>query len=525
MTTSMHSVSSLPTASRRRGLARASPRQRKIQLQTVLKLASYWGVQLASKSVCAGHDAPAEFLREQVFDRPPITLWHGARGAGKSLISGLGAWIDSLAHDYHGTRVLGGSLAQSTQIYEALRSFDRHRPVQSPVVLTKTHATFTTGSEVTILACSPTAVRGPHVARLRLDEVDEIDDDLRQDAMGMCMALRGVPASVVMTSTWHRVGGPMTDLLERGKEGAFPTHEFCVFEVLEHCPTERSGKHLENCPACPLQPHCHSDLGSHPSGLPKAKRSNGHYAIDALIQKLHTVSGRVFASDYLCQGPQAAGAWFTTWSDANVSANAEYNPLLTAHCAIDSGVVTAAVLFQILRPSGRQESAIVTVFAEYLAEDKPAELAGFEIKALIDATAGHGRRKVSTDSAGGARNPIGPTVIAEYRRAGLGGDGGLLEWPRYPGCVQAGLATIEALVRSADGNVYLKVHPRCVRLIDAMKSYARAKRLGAWQDYPEDPQHPHEDLVDALRGGLAIELPEGRVPEPKLSRVKAGRVF
>ena len=129
------------------------------------------------------------------------------------------------------------------------------------------------------------------------------------------------------------------------------------------------------------------------------------------------------------------------------------------------------------------------------------------------------------DSAGGARNPVGPPVIAEYERAGLRGERGIEQWPKYPGCVNTGLATVEALLRSADGKVSLRIHPRCRRLIDAFRSNSRAKRAGQFMDWPEDPQHPHEDLIDAVRGVLSILLPEGRRPQPAFHRHKPGRVF
>jgi hypothetical protein len=44
-------------------------------------------------------------------------------------------------------------------------------------------------------------------------------------------------------------------------------------------------------------------------------------------------------------------------------------------------------------------------------------------------------------------------------------------------------------------------------------------------DYPADPQHPAEDLIDALRGGLRVALPEGSSPAEPLRRARAGRVF
>ena len=44
----------------------------------------------------------------------------GARGAGKSFLSALNTHLTSRWYPGHGTRILGGSRAQSLQIYEAL---------------------------------------------------------------------------------------------------------------------------------------------------------------------------------------------------------------------------------------------------------------------------------------------------------------------------------------------------------------------------------------------------------------------
>lgn len=475
-------------------------------------------MHLATAAVCPGHSPPAEFLAQQLCERPSLSLWQGPRGGGKSFISGLGCWLDSQMYDNHGTRILGGSLAQSGQIYEALRQFDRSRRGSSPLrSFSKTAATFRTGSEVSILAASPRAVRGPHVARLRLDEVDEIESDLRESAMGMCMSLRGVRASVVMTSTWHKVAGPMAELMEKGKDGAFPVSSFCMFEVLERCPEWRSGPSLEKCPECPLVQWCHRGRDEHPSGLPRAKRSNGHYTINALIQKL-TLSARVFASDYLCEAPKAAGVWFKDFDARNVSESAEFDPALPVHVSIDSGVHTGAVFFQV-REIGPDK--LVSIFDEYYAYDTPAGEVAQAILRQLAARCGMASRRVSTDSAGGAKNPIGPTVIAEYQRAGLVGNLGLEHWPKYPGSVLDSLQLLEAFVRSADGSVGLTVHPRAKRTIDAFGSFQRAKKGGQYQDYPQEDNHPHEDMIDPIRGALHLMLPSGRRPEPKLRRVHA----
>ena len=84
---------------------------------------------------------------------------------------------------------------------------------------------------------------------------------------------------------------------------------------------------------------------------------------------------------------------------------------------------------------------------------------------------------------------------------------------------------VETLLKSADGTVRLRIHPRCRHLIRAFQSYARAKRNNHWMDYPEPECHPHEDLIDPLAGGLTLEFPEGRTPQPQLRRIHAASLY
>ena len=52
-----------------------------------------------------------------------------------------------------------------------------------------------------------------------------------------------------------------------------------------------------------------------------------------------------------------------------------------------------------------------------------------------------------------------------------------------------------------------------------------AKRGGEWLDEPAESQHPHEDLMDALRGGVRDRFPEGRPRTEPFRRVPMGRIF
>lgn len=489
------------------------------------------GIRIANQAVCSGHVAPWDFFQRIHLERPPLALVLGPRGGGKSFLSALDTHLISLRSPKHETRILGGSKAQSEQIVRGLRELigegqDRGNwKSERAIRLLRGGAEYPNGSQVSILAASPTSVRGPHVPSLKLDEIDEIDPEIREAAMGMCMGRRLDSASVLMTSTWHRPHGPMAGLIERAHAGDFPLFTFCIFEVLERCTPERSGRQqgdgrFEKCADCPLMRHCYEGVGDRE--LPKAKRSDGHYPIDSLIQKLRAVSVRTFEADYLCKGPKTDGIWFPGFDAAtHISPDAEYDPTIPVHISIDSGVFTGAVFLQVATrygPGGPIEE--VRVFADYLTEGLTAERNAIAILELARTRCNGRVEGFSTDPSGGSRNAVGPTVLAEYERVGLRP---MQRWPRLG--VADGLALLESFVQPADGRTRFSIHPRCVATTQAMQNYRRARRGGQWQDYPEDPQHPFEELVDALRGGLLVRFPNGRSPQPNFARVPARQVF
>lgn len=222
---------------------------------------------------------------------------------------------------------------------------------------------------------------------------------------------------------------------------------------------------------------------------------------------------------------QGEGVWFDTFDpEIHVRSDVEYDPAVALEASLDTGVYSGGVVFQIA-----PDHSEVWILADYLSENRPASAVARNMNGLCQSVApNHRIRRSSCDSAGDARQANGgPVVTGELVREGFCQPGGsLIRWPKFPGCVTQGLGLIEAFMGGDQDNPpSLFVHPRCKHLIAAFQSYQRAKRGGQWMDYPEDPQHPHEDVIDALRGGLMAAMPQGRRPQPKLTRVKAGRVF
>lgn len=199
------------------------------------------------------------------------------------------------------------------------------------------------------------------------------------------------------------------------------------------------------------------------------------------------------------------GAWFDGFDHGkHVSELAEYDPRFPVYVGLDSGNHAAAVWFQ-LRPPG------VCVFADMLSVGDGAYRAALQVRSISEALCGGRIESAATDPAGGAKTGIGITTFAEYERAGLR----FHPWPLRTRIDSLNLVESFVSVEPTE----MLVHPRCQHLINAFANYKRAKRQSQWIDEAEDPQHPHEDLIDALKGGLCDKFPEGRRPAPKLRRV------
>jgi hypothetical protein len=510
------------------------------------KVYLYTGIQLARGAVCDGHTAPFDVFAAWHLDRPALSLLRGPRGGGKSFMTALDVHFESRWNPGLYTRVLAGSRSQAQQIHGGLdeailkgrgpAGFTDRDQIRT---LGKIETRYANGSAIQVLTASERAVRGPHGPRLRVDEVEEVLPDLRESASGMMTERNGIPPKITYTSTHHRLGGEMGKMIARAEEenaahpGSFPSWSFCIWEVLEHCPEERSGPWVggdeayERCPECPIRRWCHEGRDAH-AGQPKAKRAGGpggHYTIDTLILQSKNVSERVLRTDFFVEGPQAVGLWFPHF-DPNVSVVEDPNHLAAGQVAtnvvdfipvqripwilaIDAGTSkhTGAVLGQAWTDA-RTNSPHVQIWADYYAVDRTIEENVLGIKAMLRGVgvADHRVASVVLDHSAGNASGLGRAAYGVYKEAFPGDERTHLGRKRD---VRDGLELLEVLVRRADGRRCLWVHPRCRALIDAFAGYRRKKVRGEYTEEPEDPQHPFEEMMDSLRYFAWDAFPKG----------------
>lgn len=198
-----------------------------------------WGYRIPRHKVCPGHVAPFDAFAEAYFARKPAAIWKASRGlGGKSRTLAILGLTEGALLGCEVT-ILGGSSAQSANVHDATKeawgwhSSPRHLLARPP---TSFDTNMTNGGHLRTLTASQTSVRGPHPPRLRMDEIDEMEQAILDAALGQPMEQMNylgqmVPTQTVMSSTHQYPDKTMSTMLKRAAEQGFPVHEWCYKET------------------------------------------------------------------------------------------------------------------------------------------------------------------------------------------------------------------------------------------------------------------------------------------------------
>lgn len=197
---------------------------------------TFWGVVIPRHS-CGNpdHTPPFQAFADAYFRRGgSITLWHGSRGlSGKSfMLSILG--ITEAFLKGSDVNMLGGSLSQSANIHEHMRMAMDYEKAPRYMVATESQTLIklTNKARIRPLTASQKTVRGPHPPFLILDEIDEMDIDILNAALGQPMPQTNYLGEVVrpytvMCSTWQNPEGTFTTKRREFEERGLPIIQWC----------------------------------------------------------------------------------------------------------------------------------------------------------------------------------------------------------------------------------------------------------------------------------------------------------
>jgi hypothetical protein len=424
-------------------------------------------LKLPKQAVCQHHQSPFDYLECAFFEKArDIVVW-APRGGGKTRLGAVATLLDLLFKPQCQVRILGGSLEQSLRMWEELGP-DVQKLAEAEVHKGRStrRIDFKNGSSAAILTQSQRAVRGLHVQKLRCDEVEMFDPEVWEAAQLATRSRGEVKGTVEVFSTMHEHGGLMSRIVDNAEKTGAKIIKWCILEVLERCPPERE------CEGCPLEDDC--------GGIAKEK-CDGFVRIDDAIAMKQRVSQETWESEMLCRRPSVRGCVFGAFNhEIHV---VEQPPLEGDHdvwLGIDFGYCAPFVCLWI---AAYGEGFFVV--DEYVQREQTIDV---HIEMIQRRRHGY-VQIVACDPAGSAKNEqTAKSNVEALMEAGF-------TVKRRRSFILDGLEKVRAALRPANGMPRLFVHPRCKRLIAAMKAYRYGEKGG---EVPvKDGEHDH--LIDALR--------------------------
>lgn len=194
-----------------------------------------WGVTIP-RHTCGDpdHTPPFQAFADAYFTRGSTALWHGSRGlSGKSyMLSILG--ITKAFLQGSDVNLLGGSLNQSVNIHMHMRNALDYKNAPRYMIETESQTliSLTNKAKIRPLTASQKTVRGPHPPFLILDEIDEMDLDILDAALGQPMPQKNYLGEIVkpysaLCSTWQNPEGTFTEIRKRYEERELPIIQWC----------------------------------------------------------------------------------------------------------------------------------------------------------------------------------------------------------------------------------------------------------------------------------------------------------
>ncbi|MCZ6834476.1 MAG: hypothetical protein O7G85_01755 [Planctomycetota bacterium] len=434
------------------------------------------GFEIPRTPLVTGHDAPFDYIRHAFFEEihPEVrdcVVWAN-RGGGKTQLGAIATLLDMLFKPGIQVRILGGSLEQSSKMYRYLRTMIEVESLSMYIEgrLTGKALQLVNGSRVEVLSQSERAVRGTRIHRLRCDEVELFETEVWEAAQlvtrsGQCGEIF-VQASIESLSTMHRPYGLMQKLVKKAAKQRRTVFRWSVLDTLVRCEPRRS------CDTCALWDDCR--------GL--AKEADGFVHIDDAIRQRHRVGLPIWRSEMLCDEPNRSD---TVYPEFDVKVHVEsFEPDEGAVWlgGIDFGYrAPTALLWAFLDGEG-----VLRIIDEYAQRERTAE----QVIEVVRGRSWPGFNWIGADPAGYQRSDqTGVSTISIWKKAGF-------TMKARASRIEDGVNGVRARLRKADGSVWMKVHPRCVKLIESLTMYHYPS------DQPESlvPIKDGQDhIADALR--------------------------
>jgi hypothetical protein len=446
----------------------------------------HFGVSIARKALREhGHSAPFDYLVHTFFEgqgpaagggeAPADCIIWANRGGGKTYLGALATALDVLYKPGIQIRILAGSLEQASRMHEHLRGFFDRPSLGAELKgrITDRRIQLKNGSRVELLAQSQASVRGVRPQKLRCDEVELFDPEVWSAAQLTTRSLNIggvlVRGAVEAFSTMHLPHGLMSRLIADSTPETRRVFRWGITDTLETCVDDTE------CVNCSLYDECRGSART---------KDPGHFTVSDARRLKSRVSRQVWESEMMCLRPSRAHAVFPEFSR-------ERHVLEALPEGAEGGLWVGGMDFGFRSPTvilwGVLDRGVL-----YIVDERVE--AGVTLDAHIAAILGSTWPRpawIGADPAGHSRNEqTGSSNIGALHRAGLPVRTRIAR-------VKDGLNDLHSRMDPADKSPpSLRIHARCVKLIEAMERY----HYDPDRPHSEDPVKDGPDhAVDALR--------------------------
>jgi len=447
---------------------------------------SLWGylylffkMKVPNRCLCPGHCSPmdylwhsynADFLQANTGDGDCV-VWAN-RGGGKTQLAAAATLLEGIFKPGCQTRLLAGSFDQAHRMYDYFTAFlQMGYETLIDGQLMSQYCRFINGSTVEVLPQSASAIRGRHIHKLRCDEIELFDPELYAAAQFVTRSEGALRGAMEIFSTMHRPYGLMQKVVRQAQEIEMPVFRWCMWEVIEPCPPERS------CSRCPLW----SDCGG------KARKAAGYLSIDDCISQMRRSSRAGFEAEMLCLRPSLENAVFAEFDPPLHVSPVAYRPDLPLFRAIDFGFVNPFVCLWIQTDAhGR-----IYVMDEYVRRRRTIAEHALEILKRTPCPESQVAGTFCDPSGAGCNDVTGTSTIRELAAAGV-------RAAYRKSAILEGIEKIRAALRCGDGQARLVIDPKCSALIEALRCYHYPSEAKGTSELPyKDGIYDHP--IDALR--------------------------
>lgn len=473
------------------------------------------GFRLDRAAVCPGHVAPAQLVADAFFDRFTSAVAVGPRSGGKTRALSVLDHMNSRFRAGCFTTHVGAVQRQASLGYGYMLEYLKLPHYANDVATepTQIRTLYRNGSEVAILPGTLSGVSGPHPSRAVLDEADFTPWEVYQQFLGMPMSKVGpdgveIPQQTLITSALRTSFGVMNRIVREAR-GTKRIYQWCALETLEGCRTcpdaDSAGRGIAlEPPHCPLWTQCGG----------RARRARGHVPLADLLHRFAEVDPQTWAIQYRLEEGTGEGLVVPTWSDENVSEEAEYKRGAgpTFWCW-DYGFSDPFVLYWCQLMPNRDINVFDGIYTSGKAIDEVLDL-------VHDRSRPEGARFFVRDPKTGVeRGPYAKPVrswgdaaapeVGHQIRKRCG-----VEDLTRPMKVLDSVSVLRFYVRDNTGRRRLKVHPRVYGLKEEMPGWHRKQNPnGTFDELPAEnhggsnPDH----AIDAVRYAL-YHIEQGGLP-------------